>query len=268
MARVAQILLLATACRVALPGESYFARSNHKPAPWDVCSLDNFDYETEDPNNACRAGGSSERLEYWLNPRAWKTAEIDQFALKPQELGLLQPMLTEVGTLGPARVFNVHYSLESQPYGEIMLIERGAGNLVPLMIWIGISGPGQTLPQPVIYKPEGIEVLAIGANFGGAMVPIDCNWAWVWTSNGPLLLEVQDAMKSAIDKVAPDYAWYGDNLDWNTVTAQTFPWKEPDGRRGGPIVTTKYAIRDGKIVPIWAEFRNEFDDSIPVRRWP
>lgn len=170
----------------------------------------------------------------------------------------------EVGRLGNARIIEVQYALGKDPAGIVLIAERRQGAFAPLMTWF--LGTGIPQPSAAIVEARGTQVLAIEYDFGGALVHNTYSWAWIWTSAGPLLLDVDTPMTDAVREVAPDYDWFCDNFDWRTLQSQTFPWKEP--RDGAWEVDTWYDIKNGKLIAVRAEMRDRFDADIPVKRWP
>ena len=124
------------------------------------------------------------------------------------------------------------------------------------------------MPDAVIQDVSGTQVLVLQKNFGGN-VPMFPTWAWIWGPKGPIRLDVDAAIDSAIHSLGPAFNGYNSGLDWETLTCRTGVWEgEWPGKIGvGKEMEATFEISGGRLVVKDVKVRNLWDPlRIPKKR--
>lgn len=126
------------------------------------------------------------------------------------------------------------------------------------------------MPDARLHVVGRENVLVIDRDFGGN-VPMFMTWAWVWTAQGPMRIEVQKAIQEAIAKVAPGHQGYDTCVDWSDLSTETYSW----GPRGYPgkvgvdeRVNAWFELKGNRLIVKRVEWRKTFLENPLVRRWP
>jgi hypothetical protein len=231
-------------------------------SPWDTCIY------VEGKGDYCGAGEKPRKFEEYLLPD-WLKQPVDGFSVNTG-LDRLQPgkdtfraSWSEVGVLASSRIRFVEYSVNDRPSGAFeILAGRNDGLYAPLMKWNGIK------PEIKVYRSGPAGVIGFSRDFGGN-VPMVTTWAWISTNSGPVQLELDQAIRDAIDKISPVFNCYSTEFDWSKLYLRTWcwpgEWPSKPGVKDG--IEAWFDFKDGKLVPNRVELRN-FEDPESVRRWP
>jgi hypothetical protein len=177
----------------------------------------------------------------------------------------------ELGKLGGHRVRRIEYFLAPTPEPEdqrkfagFVVIEQSPGIFAQLFKWSG------DFPPPAFFRTGNTDVLVIERDFGGN-VPMVMTWAWVWTAQGPMRVEVEKAVQEAIEKVAPGHAGYSTGINWSDLHTETYSWG-PGGYPGKvgveETVNAWFDLRGNRLTVKRVEWKKSFDENAPVKRWP
>ena len=183
-------------------------------SPWQTCSL------TEGKGDGCGPGDRPRAFREYLVPGDWAKSQRDSFSaefqwdLKQSSLGALSNQWREVGSLQSHRIREVRFLRAKDVIAGLVLAESSPGIFLPLMKWAG------DMPQAEIFETG---VLVLQKDFGGN-VPMVSTWAWVWTPNGPVRLDVSGAIQAAVQKAMPGWRGLETGLDWRTLEGRTFVW--------------------------------------------
>jgi hypothetical protein len=233
------------------------------PRVWDTCSY------VEGNGAVCRIHNPPRPFGQFLQPERMAADQHSEFAGQLSWLLHEHPKTSvkwdELGKLGGHRVRRIEYSsvqatgAEAEKFAGFVVIERSLGIFAPLLQWCGRPLPvGET------------NVLDTGKDFGGN-IPMVITWAWVWTPQGPIRLEVEKAVQEAIQKVAPGHAGYDTGIDWPSLHTQTYSWG-PGGYPGKlgvtEVVNAWFELRGTRLVVTRAEWEDRAADNVIVKRWP
>ncbi|HXJ40217.1 MAG TPA: hypothetical protein VNH18_13140 [Bryobacteraceae bacterium] len=240
------------------------------PRPWDTC------FWIEGKGGSCNVDDS---------PRPFAQLSQAEFLAKNTTFGISievasilreHPHTTakwdELGYLSDHRVRRVRYfvaetttSPETQEFAGLIVIEKTPGIFAPLLKWCG-----SPIPPATIHKVDGTDVLVTARDFGGN-VPMVTTWAWVWTPQGPMRLEVEKAVQQAIDKVVPGHVGYNSGIDWRTLCTKTYSWGpgEYPGKAGvTESVSACFDLRGNSLTVKRVDWKGGLDADAPRKHWP
>jgi hypothetical protein len=204
---------------------------------------------------------AAEKMSGIANQMSWDLREHPKTVVKWDELG----------KLGGHRLRRIEYFIDPMPAREgpekfagVIVIERSPGIFAPLLKWSG------ELPESAVVRAGVTDVLVIAKDFGGN-VPMVRTWAWVWTEQGPMRLEVEKTIQEAIEKVAPGHAGYSTGIDWSNLHVQTYSWG-PGGYPGKIGVTETvnawFELQANRLAVKRVEWKNSLDAKAPIKHWP
>ena len=238
------------------------------PQPWDGC------FWVEGKGGGCTMHHQPQVFQRFLQPEwmakqsgawselSWMLREKPKTVVKWQELG----------RLGSHRLRRVDYYVvpaendgSLQSFAGYVVIEGSTGIFWRLFEWCG-----SPMPDARLHVVGRENVLVIDRDFGGN-VPMFMTWAWVWTAQGPMRIEVQKAIQEAIAKVAPGHQGYDTCVDWSDLSTETYSW----GPRGYPgkvgvdeRVNAWVELKGNRLIVKRVEWRKTFLENPLVRRWP
>ena len=175
----------------------------------------------------------------------------------------------ETGNLGRIRIRQVDYTVGGVPLTTLILAERTPGSYVPLLVLAGSVRDARTPDNAIRIRQAGaVSVLVFMQDFGGN-VPMVKTWAWVWSSPGPVLVRVEDAVHEAIEKIAPGYVGYDMPLDWEHLRGDAPIWKEGKYVRKIDVhesVSIQFRLDGSRLIPV----RIDYEDVVSKveRHWP
>ena len=215
----------------------------------------------------CRTGETARAFNEFLRPD-WLTPAVDGFVF---ETGLdrFQPgkdtfkaTWNEIGVLGNSRIRRIEYTVNGRWSGDLLVAERKDGLFVPLLKW---AGP---LPEIKPLRPGKDGVLGFSRDFGGN-IPMVETWAWTASTDGPVRLDVAQALRDAIQKVSPIHNCYSTEWDWNNLQVRTWCW--PGEWMNKPSVkyqmNASFDFSNGKLVPRRVELQH-LEEASDIKRWP
>lgn len=232
-----------------------------KPAPWDTCTY------VEGKADICRAGETARKFEEFLRPD-WLKQPVDGFTVNTG-LDRLRPRDTfratwrEAGVLGSSRIRVVEYLVNDMPAGAyLILAERKDGLFAPLLKWNG------TLPEIKTFRPGPAGILGFSRDFGGN-IPMVRTWAWTSTDAGPLLMDLDQSLRDAIQKVSAVHNCYNTEVEWETLHLRSWCWSGewPGKVSVKGVIDVWFDFKDAKLVPGRVELRNT-ENAADIKRWP
>jgi len=241
--------------------------STAAPAPpkaWETCSL------TVGKEDGCKPGDQPRQFEEFLTPGAWSDIRGDWFHsdfhwdLKQPGMKPIEVTWKDAGLLGTHRIRTIRYSGAGNEFADLILAERSGGVFSPLMKWSG------QMPDVTIYQTNGGPVLVLEKNFGGNL-PMVATWAWVWTNDGPVQLDVSGAIDDAIRKVILGYMGYDTGIEWASLHCKTWVWNENAPRKvgeGEADFDAWFELRGNRLMPKRVEFKQTSGNNPRTIRWP
>jgi hypothetical protein len=220
--------------------------------PWATChQVDGKGGESCDPGDRARPFKDFLEATLWAqDPHIGSEVSWDLSQLKDKQMAATW---IELGAFRTHRVRLIHFAS-----WDIVLAERNRGIFSPLMKWAG------AMPKPTLLKVGSESILVMAKDFGGN-VPMVETWAWVWGPSGPVRLDVEGAIQSAIEKVAPGHGGYSSGIDWRTkpLHAVTWTWAgDYPGKVGvGETVNMWFELKRGRLMPTRVEFENYDGDK-------
>ena len=187
-------------------------------AAWASCSL------TEGKGDNCGPSEPPRPFHEFLSPGEWSNTLsgwfTGDFRWDLQQHGDFRVTWREIGRWGNHRIRIVRYAAGDSIFASIILAESNRNIFAPLLLWSG------QMPEPASHEIDGIQVLVLQKDFGGN-IPMVSTWAWIWSGNGPIRLDVDGAIAQTIEKVAPGHVGYSSGLEWPRLHCDTGVWKGP-----------------------------------------
>ncbi|MBL8210926.1 MAG: tetratricopeptide repeat protein [Bryobacterales bacterium] len=228
--------------------------------PWETCSI------AERKSDVCGRGDAPRAFEQFLQPRELLQPNDAFSAELRYDLGQ-SPNFTvswkELGRWGTHRIRKVTYSGSSTPFATLLVVEGSPKLFSPVMKWSG------QMPEPEFHDYGHARVLVVAKDFGGN-IPMVSTWAWIWSTRGPVRLDVDAAVAEAIEKAAPGYGGYGTGIEWPSLHCQTWVWKgDWPGKIGvDASVEAWFELGLDRLRVRRAFFLRESDEERKLVAWP
>ncbi|MBL8219921.1 MAG: tetratricopeptide repeat protein [Bryobacterales bacterium] len=230
-------------------------------AAWASCSL------TEGKGDKCGPSEPPRPFHEFLSPGEWSNTLsgwfTGDFRWNLQQHGDFRSTWREIGRWGNHRIRIVRYAAGDSSFASVVLVENSRNIFAPLLLWSG------QMPQAAFHEIDGIQVLVLQKDFGGN-IPMVSTWAWIWSGNGPIRLDVDGAIAEAIEKVAPGHVGYSSGLEWPRLHCDTGVWKGPyPGKIGVDRgVEAWFELGPEGLLVRRARFREFYGDSPRTIWWP
>jgi hypothetical protein len=238
-------------------------QASQKPQPWDFCS--------GAPGEAAKCGFAQEPrpLEYFLHPGTWPESEWFSGVDSREKMARTRTQSIDLGRLGRSKILDVEYHVGDADVSCFLLAEHSPGLMAPLLQW-EYDGCGAE-----VYASPGGDVLVYFVS--GGRRGIDNLTAWVGSPKGPVRLDIEEAIRTAVAKAVDiedartlySYAGIALSVDWTELHCETRGWSRGSKQLhlfggGDSKIDIWFSLRGAKLEPK----RVEWQTDSGIKHWP